>query len=360
MSNAFTSFLGGVVDGFFSSPQLKDYQHANRLYVRDTYARAPKLGFLYFISFNINLAAISDRTRWGNDYYKSVGLLVKRADLPKFSIEVETLNQYNRKTVIQKALKYNPVSIDLHDDNSNITRDLWKNYFQYYYADSNYGNSPDRSSTTAAFGDTKFTDNRFRYGFNNGQDKPFFTSIDIYVLHQQNFTQYTLVNPIITDWNHDKVSQAEEANIMANTMTVAYETVIYNQGTIRGDGSASFKAYYDTAPSPLSISGKGSNTLLGPGGLISGASAIFGANGTLASAKSPLDYLAVGAQLATLGKNASQLSKGGIQTEVRNVIGNAAEGVAATGNRNNITIAGAANLGLKAAATVATGLKLIK
>ena len=52
MSNPFTNFLGGVGAGIFgNSAQMKDYNHASRLYVADTYARAPKLGFLYFVSF---------------------------------------------------------------------------------------------------------------------------------------------------------------------------------------------------------------------------------------------------------------------------------------------------------------------
>ena len=55
MSNAFTNFLSGVVGGVFGSqPYLKDYQHADRLYHGNNYARAPKAGFLYFVNFNIN------------------------------------------------------------------------------------------------------------------------------------------------------------------------------------------------------------------------------------------------------------------------------------------------------------------
>jgi hypothetical protein len=136
MSNAFTSFLGGVANGLFGKgPILKDYQHADRLYVKNTYARAPKFGFLYFVSFNINPKVINTLTgQWKNkQLYQEVGLLVKRIDLPKFSVTQETINQYNRKTNVQTTIKYNPISLDFHDDNSDITRDLWKYYFQYYF-----------------------------------------------------------------------------------------------------------------------------------------------------------------------------------------------------------------------------------
>lgn len=354
MSNAFNSFLGSMLDG---GPELKDYQHADRLYVRETYARAPKFGFLYFVKFNINPDAIASNGRWRNGLYRNVGILVKRADLPKFSIETEVVNQYNRKTVVQKAIRYNPITLDLHDDNSDITRDLWKHYFEYYFADST-GNKIFMDGVPDGFGDTKYSQSMFPYGLNNGQQKPFFESIDIYVLHQQNYDKYTIVNPIITDWSHDTVDQSDATKILANKLTLAYETTSYSQGSINMLDN-DFKAFYDNDPSPLGISGKGSTTLLGPGGLIAGAASIFGSDGSFARAKSPLDYLGVALQVRNLAKNAQQTTKAGIKTEFTGVISNALSGIAATGNKNSITIAGAANLGLQSAATVASGLKLI-
>ena len=123
MSNAFTNFLGGVVNGIFGdSPNLKDYQHADRVYVKNNYARTPKLGFLYFVVFNINRQAVKDATWLKNQ--TEVGILVKKIDLPKFDVTTEIVNQYNRKTVVQTSLKYQPISVDFHDDNSDITHNF--------------------------------------------------------------------------------------------------------------------------------------------------------------------------------------------------------------------------------------------
>lgn len=280
MSNVFTSFLGGVVNGLFGKgPILKDAQHANRLYVKNTYARAPKVGFLYFIGLNINteaFGAIDDR--WKAELYKEVGLLVKRTDLPKFTIKNETVLQYNRKVNVQTGITYNPVTIDFHDDNSDITRDLWKNYFQYYYRDSNYGKPTPAKEIPREYTNTKYDAASIDYGLNSNQTVPFFKSIDIFVLHQQKFTQYTLINPIITDWTHDSLDFADGAKTLTNKMTVIYETVVYKEGTIeKGKSSGEFTAkYYDTSPSPLSISGNGTNTLFGKGGIIAGAGSVLG------------------------------------------------------------------------------------
>lgn len=348
MSNPFTNFLGGVGAGIFgNSAQMKDYQHASRLYVKDTYARAPKLGFLYFVSFNLKPGVIKDK-EWLEKHSKNVGLLVKKIDLPKFTITTETLNQYNRKTVVQTKLNYGNVNIDFHDDNSDITTNLWKNYYKYYFADSNYGDSTggklSKGQIPVAFTDTKYGSKDNNYGLNNNQSTQFFDTIDIYVMHQHKFTQVTLVNPIVTDWTHDGVSQDEGNKTLGSKMTVAYENVLYNQGIIKkGSAPENFAAiYYDNTPSPLSIGGNGTNTLFGDGGVIAGSQGVFGA---LTNAKSPLDFLGAAIQANTLAKNVKQLSKAGLQTEGYSILTGVLGNVATTGNQPG-GIGGAIQTGL--------------
>ena len=349
MSNPFTAFLGGVVGGIFGSKgDLRDYQHANRLYVQNTYARAPKHGFLYFVSFSINPNAVRN-TRWRDLVMRDVGTLVKKIDLPKFQIKTETVNQYNRKTVVQTGLTYQPVTIDFHDDNSDITRELWANYYKFYYSDSVYGDlssgQTKKGAATPAYGDTKFGSTDYMYGFNNytvdgagNPIAPFFSTIDIYVLHQQQFSQFTLVNPIVTDWAHDSLEQDQGGKVLSSKMTVAYENVFYNQGKIVKSGKPeNFSAiWYDTQPSPLSISGNGVSSLFGPGGVINGAASIFGENGSLANALNtgnPLDYLKVAIQGGNLAKNIGSLSKAGLQQEGYSIATGVLGNIAATGNQ---------------------------
>jgi len=228
---------------------MKDYQHADRLYINSDYSRAPKVGFLYFVDLNINSGAVQNKA-WDGENRKDVGLLAKKADLPKFSIENETLNQYNRKTVIQKGIKYNPISIEFHDDNTDITHNLWVNYYKNYYADGFFGRG------NPGFKDTKYGEIDYLYGrYDNGKsiDFPFLYEINLYVLHQRKFTQYTLVNPKITEWTHDSVDQTGGNKIMQNKMTIAYESVIYSAGQITQEGDPIGFAvnYYDHEPSPI-------------------------------------------------------------------------------------------------------------
>jgi hypothetical protein len=347
MSNAFTNFLGGVVSGVFGSGgDLKDYQHANRLYVQNNYDRSPKVGFLYFVNFNVNRDIISKLdptyiTRGLND----VGFLVKKVELPKFKINTEILNQYNRKTVIQTKMSYGEVSVDFHDDNADVTTNLWKNYYNYYYFDGKYGQARAADGRILEFTDTKYGVTDYNYGLDNFQDVNFFDSIDIFVLHKKRFTQVTLVNPKITDWIHDSLSQEESGRILSNKMNLAFEGVVYRQGKIKkNDASGRFSAvYYDNTPSPLRT---GAGGLLGA---ISGADAIFGEDGSLANAKTPLDYLGVALQTKDLAKSVSQFNKAGLRQEGYSIIGGVLGNISSSGNqpgsvRNDIntglTIAG--------------------
>ena len=327
--SAFTNFLGGVTTGLFgNTAQLSDYQHASRMYVANTYARAPKVGFLYFVQFNLNKNALIDPT-WASSqkYIDDVGLLVKRMDLPKFNIATETLNQYNRKTVVQTKLTYGNVSVEFHDDNSDITTNLWKNYYKFHFVDGQYGQSKEHP---AEYEDTKYGTTDYRYGLrtNNVSQTPFFKSIDVYILHQQRFTQMTLINPKVVSWEHDSVNQDEGNKIMSSKMTLAYEDVVYKQGKIKkNEGSGAFTAkYYDKTPSPLSVGGLGTNTLFGAGGALAGANSVL-------NSVSEGNLLGAFIQAKTLSKNVQALTKSGLKQEGYSILGGVLGNISQSNNQ---------------------------
>jgi hypothetical protein len=326
MSDAFTNFLGGTVGGIFGpTGNLRDAQHANRLYVQNNYARAPKVGFLYFVAFNINPAAIQNKQWREQNGGRDVGFLVKKIDMPKFTIANEVVNQYNKKTLVQTGIKYNPVNIEFHDDNADLTTGLWTNYYKYYFADGRYGDT--KTGATKEFynekSGTKYSDNPYSYGLNAGQSSPFFTSISIYVLHQHRFTKMTLVNPLVTEWTHDNLDQTEPNKILSSKMNVAYEAVSYASGRIKKgkDGGQFIAQYYDQTPSPLSVGGNGNSTIFGEGGIIAGADSVFE---SLADG----NYLGAAIQAATTLRNAKNITKAGLIAEGTGLANSALAGIA--------------------------------
>ena len=75
---------------------LRDYTHASKTFRSSGYDLTPRNKFLFYVYFNLNtnIPAVANLTSGGKS--STIGLLVKTAQLPGYTIDVATLNQYNR------------------------------------------------------------------------------------------------------------------------------------------------------------------------------------------------------------------------------------------------------------------------
>jgi len=277
------NFSDGFKEGFFGDDYFRDYKHASKTFVADGQALAPTNKFLFHVYFTLNTSEIPQlaQAMGGAEGVSRIGMLVKTVKLPTFNFEVEEMNQYNRKRYIQKKINYRPVSVTFHDDGSDSVRSMWYNYYNYYYNDPSYGYDG-RGSNNPSYNERDiYNEHRsvHDWGFSgtgpNGYDKPaFFKDIKIYGLNRGNFTSYTLINPIITDWDHDQFDYSAGSEVMQHTMTISYETVKYGRGKVgsevKGFGDS---AVYDTSPSPLRAGTTA--TLFGRGGILDSGSSIL-------------------------------------------------------------------------------------
>jgi hypothetical protein len=324
MSNAFTNFLGQVITGG-GATNLRDYQHASRLYVDDYFRLAPKAGFLYYVSFKINVNNNPITAEFVSRNGQEVGVLVKNIDLPKFKMATETINQYNKKTIVQSKIDYTPVNIAFHDDNNNTTTGLWKAYYNYYFVD---GKNTSGLSIPPGYKNSKYkkpgasVSESTSFGLNNGQTDPFFSAIEIYQLSRKQFTAFILINPIITDYSHDQLDQSQ-TKLLENKMTVAYETVLYGTGKVSQDNPGGFaKIHYDSTPGPLSVFGGGNNSLFGQGGIIPGIGEVLGGGGNT----SPLGLIKTARGVANIARNVKNVSKASILSEGYSILDKVARG----------------------------------
>jgi hypothetical protein len=296
------AFGQDFLKGFFGADGLKTYDHASKTFQTNGFELAPRQKFLFHVYFTINTQQIPAlRGAFPNSDTAQIGLMVKSAQLPSYTMSVETLNQYNRKRLAQTKIDYNPVQIEFHDDGGDLVRNMWYNYFKYYYKDPSqkYDNVTNTNGQMAAMIGTPAgfsynnrdiynnsrTVNDWGYigeSYNDGYTTldgtpsgkpPFFRDIRIYGLNQRKFAEYILINPMITDWQHDTYDYSAGNGIMSNRMTIKYETVKYYSGAIGGvrpdTNVVGFAdpAYYDTVPSALARPGA-TQTVLGQGGLL--------------------------------------------------------------------------------------------
>lgn len=270
-------------------PVLRDYKHASKTFGK-LLPNAPKLKFLFHVYFNINEEAYPVGLKQGVNF----GLYVKDIKLPSFSFNTTQLNQYNRKRIIQTKIKYDPIQITFHDDNANAVTQLWNAYYLYYYKDGSKpqvvfngarGNPPAGSktfyNTKNTYIDTVAGDNDWGYiGEPNKTNNefepikvPFFKNITVFSFYQHKWVAHTLINPIITQFAHDTHSYSEGSGIMQNTMTVDYETVVYNYGALDGNDPSNIvtgfglNTHYDREPSPNNNPANNSNIITSQGAL---------------------------------------------------------------------------------------------
>jgi hypothetical protein len=299
------SYFGqDFLKGFFGADGLKDYSHAAKTFRTNGYELTPRYKFLFHVFFTINTGQIPQlQNAFGDGEVATVGLMVKTVQLPTYSITVDTMNQYNRKKLVQSKINYNPVQIVFNDDQSDLIRNMWYNYYRYYYKDSTY-NYDNTASINGSIGQLQTQANGFGYPtgdiYENSRQNndwgyvgegyqdslplpgstvnpttkpPFFRDIKIYGLSQKKFASYVLINPMVTEWQHDTYDYSQGGATMTNTMTVAYETVKYFNGAVGGNQPSSTVVgfadpnHYDVNRSGISRPGSQA-TVFGQGGLV--------------------------------------------------------------------------------------------
>lgn len=227
---------------------LRNSQTASRLFVNDQFRLSPKQKFSFHVSFGINPSALKN-IDLVQRHRNEINMLVKSVDLPKFTINTETLNQYNRKKVVQYQHKFENINIVFHDDNMGIINQLWQNYYSYYYADpvSAGNNAFNRNATRSS----NFINGN--YGLDNGSTSPFFTYIKIYQMARHEYVSCTLINPMIVSWQSASALAYKGDELSEFSMSLAYEAVSYDSGIVSPETVEGFGGeHYDTTPSPLS------------------------------------------------------------------------------------------------------------
>jgi hypothetical protein len=309
MSGFFQNLLSDAATAFFTSDYLRDYTHASKTFRTDAYSYAPKYKFLFHVYFDVNTDYIGATQQWPQD--SNFGLAVKTVQLPKYSFDLQTLNQYNRKRIVQTKINYDPINITFHDDNANLIRRLWYTYYTYYYKDATQMDSNMGLNTSDIGEGAGDTANRYDLNRRNIYDNsilgsddwgyigetsnsqatnvaaglgiskaPFFKAINVYGFNQHNFVLYRLINPFIESFSHDTYDYSQVDGTMENQMTVQYETVKYYEGAIDGRTPDQIvkgfgtNGKYDRTLSPIARPGSQS-TILGQGGLVNAAGGVL-------------------------------------------------------------------------------------
>ena len=280
---------------------LRDYQHAEKIFRPNNSSLLPKTKNWFHIFFQLDQTAVipavndalqtatlNDRINWDAENIPTLGILAKTVKLPNFKFDTAKKNQYNRWNLTTTKINYEPIEISFWDDTIDSVRGFWYAYYQYMIQDPNYVDwqssqqqginipwqwNPTTYGASAVYSTSENWGNH--YGLDTAKTpynttapssglirgRSFFNSIRIYQFNRAinpnlgvNYTEYVLVNPIISSFDHDTVDMSS-SEFMSNKMNIEYETVLYNSGLLNDDEIASWDAvkqrFFDNTPSPL-------------------------------------------------------------------------------------------------------------
>lgn len=234
---------------------LRDWRHANQFYSNFGHAFSPKVKFLYHVVFVPNEEVPLGFRQNTKEFSKEIAMLVNSTDLPAFRVNMENKQQYNRKKNLQTRIDYQDVQMRLWDDNVGSVRSMLQEYYQYYIEDGRHTESDGSYKQR----DKYHTGAPPNYGLNtraHRQNEAFFKYVHIYQMGKTKWNRYTLVNPMLAQWQHGDVAYGEGAGMVEHTITFAYEAVFFANGDVGSAGEPTnftdSETGYDTTPSFMS------------------------------------------------------------------------------------------------------------
>lgn len=198
---------------------VKDSAWASKFFGGAGMLNQPKRKFTFLAGFLPNFNAVSNQVV--QELRNDMTFLVKSFDPPKYQIDHETLDQYNKKRVVQKRINYMPVTITFHDDVDNKIFNLVNDYVKYYFGDGHQQELNQWNLDTVS----RFI-NEGNWGFKANVEKYYFNSMYIAWVNSGRVSYMNLRNPIITDINFDTVDYADSGTPLEITMTIAYEGTV--------------------------------------------------------------------------------------------------------------------------------------
>jgi hypothetical protein len=213
---------------------LKDFRNAYHYHPSQDPPRQQFGGYVSFVPDRELFVPLFDSVN--NDELRTrMSSLVRTADFPQVEFKTQTLNEYNRKKIVNTGVEYQPVTIRVVDTASNAWLTMIMKYFSYHYMNPrNKGNQGERdiNSNNNINGGAEFIGSQYgaggnfdsnRAGYNINLNPYFFERVDYVVYHANKGTQYSLINPVMTGFTHTPLDYASN-ELMEFTMTFQYES----------------------------------------------------------------------------------------------------------------------------------------
>lgn len=199
---------------------MRDFKNAERFKPGVDPVRLNFQGYVNFV-LNRDLFSSIYGTADGEDNFRTtISSLVYQATMPGVQFNTETINQYNRKKIVNTGVTYDPVQLQVYDTVGNEWLVLLMKYFAYHYMNPRNANSNgnrDVYGDVNRFGGVETLESFFgpegkwdsnSAGYNTNQTANFFERIDYVLYHGNRGVQYSLINPVLNSFKASDISYA--------------------------------------------------------------------------------------------------------------------------------------------------------
>lgn len=238
-----TNIVSGIVDNIniIRDPSFENYNAAQRVFGTAgekgfTFYNIPKLKYSFIVQFELTpFAKNFIKTQLPDTHtdfdVNNVSCFVRDVNLPSFSFNLETVNQYNKKRVMTGEITYKPCNITFYDTVDGAAYLLMDAYRKYYYGDffgkraqSYYNDTLSNPLQFESSGQT-WGNNWGRSVMNNGNydSQYFFKSINIFEIDNETYTVHNMINVFVEDVTLEQKSMESEGEPSVLSMTLKYE-----------------------------------------------------------------------------------------------------------------------------------------
>lgn len=180
--------------------------------------------------FGSNSTSTSSGTSTAN-WSEVLGFYAKACDRPSIRFRTRTLNQYNKKRVIQTGHDFNPIRISFNDTADGAAEAMFREYYSFYYGDAKNTSSTAWASDVIA---STMNQGSGGWGFRapsvtTAEMSYFFDTIQIYIFYNGMFDRYDIVNPKIREYSCDALEYGDPSGLLSINMTFDYEGLVFAQ-----------------------------------------------------------------------------------------------------------------------------------
>ena len=179
--------------------------------------------------------------------------LCHTAEGPKFQIQQDVMNQYNRKRIINRKIDYDPMSVRMYDTVDGLGLKFAKMLYEFEFqnarlytpsghpADGPGGPNRDNFQESVLTNETQFKrTHNFGMRSQNMHNHRLVKSIDLYQLQGKLYNRAKIIHPRLTRMDMDQFDYASSA-VTNISLSFQYENLLFDEVAVQ----------YENAPSDI-------------------------------------------------------------------------------------------------------------